>query len=320
MVQNLFILTGENDYQLHVEKMRWKSEFTRKHGNENLLCISGADVSVRSLLDEVSVMPFLAEKRLVIAEGIVRCSKEEARSLHANIHPNVLLLFIDPKPDKRSAGIKELLELAGKNAKNLPMLKGVALSKWADLHALQLGGVLNNAARSLLLEWNGQDQGMLSQEIGKLLLVAKGTPVTVALVEQFCTPSDAGIIWTISDHIYAGSRDKALLYAHRMLDRGSDPYGLWSMLLSLVHNVVAVRAAFMAHVSVSQLAAEAKIQPFVVQSMSRYCTRLHDNDVYELLRWAATEEIRLKTGSYRASKDDKEEILSLIDALLLRIP
>jgi DNA polymerase III subunit delta len=319
-MSNLHVLTGENAYLLLREKRRWIDEFTRKHGSDNVLRTEGTDATVRSLLDEVSTAPFLAEKRLVVVNGMVRCTKEEARLLTQSIHPDVLVLMVDPKPDKRSGGIKELLAIAGKNARECAVLKGAALARWMESFVRERKGSMQPAARDRLMEWNGTDMGMIVSELEKLLTVSDTQSITLAMVEQYCTPSDEGIIWTIGDLLYAGSRDKAILYARNMLECGSDPYGMWSMLLSLLKNLVAVRAALDAKVPPAAIPTECDVHPFVVRSMSGYCRRLDRNALHALLSWAAEEDVHLKTGAYRSTQDTTEEILALLDSFLLRLP
>ncbi len=319
-IANLFILTGENEYLLLREKLRWIEEFTRKHGPENLVRLEGAAGTVRTLLDEVSVLPFLASKRLVLVDGMVRCSKEEAHTLHRSIHPDVLLLFADSKPDKRSGGIKELLALAGKNVTTFPLLKGSSLSRWVEAVAAERGGRLEPRARDLLIDWNGGDAGMIVRDLEKLLLLAGTRPVTVADVERVCVPTDEGIVWTITDYLAAGKRREALTYARRMLARGSDPHGLWAMLLSFLRNAVAVRAALDARIASGDIAGAVGIHPFALRSLLGYCKQLDADALHALLRWASQQDVYLKTGAYRATKEEQQEIQCLIDTFLCKAP
>ncbi len=311
-VSNVHILTGENAYLLLMEKLRWIREFERKVGMENLLRLQASECTVRSLRDDVSAAPFLAEKRLVIVEGMVRCSKEEARVLDGSIHPGVIVLFVDPKPDKRNPGIKELLVIAKENIKAFAILKPGAIAGWVDGYAREQGGSIHANARDLLIEWNGTDQGMIAGELEKLRLVAGEKSITKEMVEQFCMPTDEGIIWNISDFLYGGKRGEAILYAQRMLSCGADPYGLWSMLLSLLKNIVSVSSALHAGVKASDLASVLGMNPYVLRTMLGYCRRTSESDLLAVLRWAATEEVRVKSESV--------EMPALIDSFLLRMP
>ena len=81
----------------------------QKHGSENMLTLLSKEATLSALLDAVQTMPFIAEKRLVVVEGIPKLEKEECKELTASVHPQTVLLFADPKPDKRLSSVKELL-------------------------------------------------------------------------------------------------------------------------------------------------------------------------------------------------------------------
>lgn len=319
-VANLHILTGECEYLLWQETYRWIAEFSKKYGAENVCRREGATVTIRSLLDDVSVLPFLAEKRLIVVDGMPRCTADEARLLHAGMHPDALLLLVDPKPDKRRSGIKELLSLAEENVREFPQLKGATLLRWIDAYVTQQGRHIAAAARDLLADWHGNDIGMIAGDLDKLVLVAHGTPISASLVEEYCMPSDEGIVWTITDLVTSGQRNAALLYAQRMMERGTDAHGLWALLLSFVKNAVTVRAAIDAGIQTGMLPAATGMHPFALRSLRPYCGRIDVGRLHALLRWTAQQDVRIKTGAYRSSQEEAQEVQSLVALLLLRTP
>ena len=318
-VGNLFIFTGENEYLLQEERKRWSEEFVKKFGQDNFIRIDGSAISVRDLLDEVSVLPFLSEKRLVYVFGVPRCSREEATVLLSAIHPNVVLVFLDPKPDKRSAGVKELLAKA--EVKSFLPMKGRALSEWMTNYARLLGCTLDVSAVQRLHEYVGDDQSLLAEEIQKLSLLQSGEALTSSDVDRLVVPTDEGIIWKISDFLAMGSSHQALHYARRMLDRGGDAQGLWSILLSWLNNLVLVRAALDAgHSSPKGIAEATGIHPFAVQSLLTYARKVPLQDLYDFLSWCAEMDEHLKTGAQRSTDDAKQELLALIDTFIIKTP
>ena len=62
-IASLNFFTGENSFALFTKLRHWKSEFTLKHGADNLLEYSGKEVSYSRIVEECSVLPFLSEKR-----------------------------------------------------------------------------------------------------------------------------------------------------------------------------------------------------------------------------------------------------------------
>lgn len=318
-MSQLYVFTGDNEYLIREERKRWVDEFARKYGNDNIANLNGPDVKVRDLLDEVAVLPFLAERRLIVIHGMVRCTKEEASIFVHSIHPNVLVLFVDPKPDKRSAGIKELL--ASAEVKSFAPVKGSSLHTWIKQYATVLGVRIDAEAQAMLVEYVGEDQGLLSGELDKLATYANGRTISVTDIEKLCIPSDEGIIWKISDMLCGGFRVQAQKYAKRMLDRGGDAHGLWAILLSLLKNIVAVRGAIEEGMRSPKDIAEATgVHIFAVKSLITYAKNIKTNQLHEFLDWSVETDIALKTGSLRASDDAQQEILSVIDTFIAKAP
>lgn len=314
-----FLFVGENLHALREEKRRWIQEFVKKHGEENMSRLEGKSLTLPLLLDEVAMMPFLAERRLFVIEGIPKFSKEEVDALLAQIHPQVIVLFADPKPDKRLAGTKQLLATC--EVKEFPPLKGAKLAEWLMSAAKREGAQLDAGARDLLLEFIGEDQESLQTEVEKLAMFAAGRTVTRADIERMTIPSDEGIVWKMTDLLSAGKKKDAALFVRRMLDRGGDAYGLWAILLSFLKNVVSVRIAIESHVTSSQeIAEETGVHPFALRSLQPYAQRAKIGELHSFLRWAVESDIRLKTGQYRASDEAPEEIQALIDRFVMSCP
>jgi len=299
--------------------MRWKQEFSKKHGEENCAVLDGQKLTVRTLLDDVAVLPFLAEKRLVIVDGVPKATKEEMEALFANVHPQVVLLFCDPKPDKRSAGTKYLIAHA--ELKELKPVTGKELSKWMETTAQLAGASFNEDAKNALVEFIGADMDALSMEIEKLSLASSGKKITRADIESLSIPTDEGIVWRMTDLLCDGRRIDALKYAKRMLDRGGDAYGLWAILLSMLKNLVLVRTAIDSGIGSSQSIAEkTSVHIFALRSLVPYAKRVKSPNLASFLTWAAKADRDLKTGAIRSTDEAPQELQALIDQFILHAP
>lgn len=318
-MKQLHLFTGENAYMLREEKQRWISEFVKRHGPSNLVRLDSQGLSIRALLDEVSVLPFLAEKRLVVVEGIPSCDRGEVEALSVHIHPQAVVLFCQSKVDKRLAGAKELLERA--ETKDFPLLKGKQLMQWMQGY-MQLHGLhFEHGAQELLLELLGNDQDALSQEIDKLSLCAVGRSIGRRDIEEMTIPSDEGIVWRMTDLLCTGDKAEAARVARRMIERGSDPYGLWAILLSHLKNLVLVHAARESGaLNSKEIAERTGIKIFALRSLLPYAGRVEPARMKQFLHWAAKTEKDLKTGALRATDDAPQEILCLLDQFMLTAP
>lgn len=318
-VENVHVFTGENTFELLREKMRWIAEFNKKFGEENSSRVDGSSVSIRTLLDEVSVMPFLAEKRLIVVDGVPKCTKEDVELLMKSVHPASIVLFADAKPDKRSGGVKELLKAS--KVRSFDPLKGAEVQTWLRSYAKEQGMALDPAAAQTLLEYTGNDQSMLAREVEKLAAYRPGQTVKREDVELLCVPTEEGVVWKISDLLATGGKRDALVYAHRLISRGGDAYGLWAILSSMLKNLVAVYAASDAGIhSQSDIAEQTGIHPFAVRSLAQYSRRLDAKKTARFVHWTAEADRALKTGGIRATDEAPQELEALIDAFIVQCP
>ncbi len=318
-MKQLHLFLGENSYMLREEKKRWISEFVKRHGQDNLVRLDAQGLSIRALLDEVSVLPFLAERRLVVIDGIPTCSREEIEALSSQVHPQVIVLFCQSKIDKRLTGSKELLERA-EVSEFLP-LKGKQLSLWLSAYLQDRHISIQRDAQELLIDLLGNDQDLLTQEIDKLALLAAGRSITRGDVEVMTIPSDEGIVWHMTDLLCTGAKTEAARAAKRMMERGSDPYGLWAILLSHLKNVVLVHAAKEAGASSAKdIAEKTGVNVFALRSLLPYVTRVQTARLCAFLSWAVRSEKDLKTGALRATDEAPQEIQCLIDQFILTGP
>lgn len=315
----IYLFTGENSFQLREEKRRWIEEFVKKHGPDNVVRLDGQRLTVRDLLDEISTAPFIALKRLVVVEGVPKSTKEEIQMLSGQIHPDTILLFADPKVDKRTGGAKELLATA--EVKQFAPLKGQMLSQWMTEYAAKRGGSIGSDARDLLIEIAGEDQEMLAGEIEKLLLASPGKSVDKSLVEEMAVPSAEGVVWRLTDLIAMGRREDALRYARRLTVRGGDAYGLWALLLSMLKNLLLVHAlSAEGERDVKRIAEQTGVHFFAVRAILQHAQRAKRESLTKFTDWAAESDIALKTGTYRATEEAPQELLALIDRFILACP
>ncbi len=317
-MSSLFLFTGQNSFALREERKRWKDEFIRKHGQENLLSLDGSKADLRLLLDEIGTSPFGAEKRLVVIEGTPKFSKEEVALLVESQHPDCIVILIDPAPDKRTAGAKAFLAAA--TVKEFPPLAGKALTDWMKAYAQGRGSALAPTAVSLLLETVGEDQDMLARELEKLSEYRNGKEIDAAAVRDLAVPAGEREIWALSSLIAKGKGEEAIAFLRESAKRGSDAFSQWAMVLWFLRSIAGVHAAVSEGQKNPATIAQQSGVPFpTVRTLQEPASRIRKQNLSRLLSWAADADIALKTGGHRSSADAPEELQSLLEALVLKM-
>lgn len=313
---NIFLFTGENGFALRTEKRRWTDEFVAKHGQENALLIDGSHISLRSLLDEVTASPFISGKRLVVIQGVPRLSKEEMQVLLQSVHPDCILLFCDPAPDKRLGGLKHLLSVA--TVKEFTPARGKQLLDWMQRESAQQGSVLEGAAATELLGIVGENQDMLSQELRKLALGGAG-PITPARVALLAVPSGEQEIWQLTTLLTRGDLPGALRYSRSLLKSGEDPYSLWNVLLWLVRCLTSVTLSVAeGERNPAKIASTAGVPFPTARMLVPMAEGIRLSQLRPFLAWAVAADRDLKTGGYKSTGEASQELVALIDELIVR--
>lgn len=312
----LYFFTGENDYALEKEVLRWKKAFCDKHGSENFLQLHAREASLSDILDAVSAMPFIAEKRLVLIRGIPKIDKEDIVTITENVHPQVLVAFVESKPDKRLGAVKALTEIA--DMKEFAPLSPRELGSWASALVQAEGGSIDEKSFSMLLQVVGTDQWTLESELKKLVLFAPDGKIEPAHIDILAVPSGEQVVWKLTDMIGNRRADDALKFLANRLERGEDPYGIWSILLNMIKNVTLVWACLQEGVRDDKsIASAAGIHFFAVRGLLPLAKSLDAVRVRQLVRFATDADLALKTGGYHYTAEKQGEVIALTERAIL---
>lgn len=315
-IPNLFLFIGENAFALRQEKMSWIQAFSEKHGSENLMRLEARGLTIRSLLDEVSIAPFIASKRLVVVEGVPGYPGEQMEQLCHALHPQVILLFVEAKPDRRLGSVKVLMAQASQ--KTFPPLHGVKLREWVSALFVKHGCPIDRHVLDLFMEKVGENQDMLFQECLKIAIFVSGRGVTAEDIERVVVPSDEGVIWTLTDLIASGKTTDAVLYAQEFIERGHDPFELWNILLWMFRNLVLVRGAYEEGMERIEQIVQSTGVPFLsVRALLPLVHRMDRAAIERIIDRVVSADVGLKTGMYRVTSDEPQELLALMDRCVM---
>lgn len=311
----LHFFTGENSYALEQELLRWKQAFFLKHGSENYLELQSKEASFSDLLDAVSVMPFIAERRLFVLRGMPCIEKEEAKFFAEAIHPQTVVVIADAKPDKRLGVTKEVMQLA--EVQNFPSSSSGQLEAWGRGVVVSCGASIRKEAWNRLTEIVGTEQWMLDSELRKLSAHAAGE-ITEAHVDELAVPSGEQIVWRLTDLIGSKKIDAALDFLRSRIDRGEDPYGLWVILLNMIKNTTLVWSGLQSGLRDERSISSAfGIYFLSVRGLLPLARSLDRDSMSALVTFASDADLALKTGGLHYTKEHQEEVIAVIERAIL---
>jgi DNA polymerase-3 subunit delta len=315
----LYILWGEDDFSL----TRSLEEIKQGLGDRSLLAanttvLDGQQVTLDQLRAVVGTVPFLAEKRLVIIEGLLgrfevggkpRRRKKtappaEKEAEHksfadclASIPEGTVLVLVDGKVKGANPLLKQLSPQA--KVLSFPLLKDERLRQWIKQGVAEQGATISPEAVDLLAKLVGGNLWVMSSEINKLALFASGRRIEVEDIKSVVSSAQETSVFAMVDAILDSKAGVAERLLEQLLERGASTAYLLAMLARQVRLIVqagALRRQRRPEVEIQDrlgLASEFALRKTLDQSQRYSLGRLRE--VYDKLLEA---DLAIKTGKY----------------------
>jgi DNA polymerase-3 subunit delta len=286
-----YILHGDDDLALDQELAKLKQDASAA-ADMNTHLFAGAQVTMAELRHACDTIPFLADFRLVIVRGLLErlaparrsrdgepAAKEDPAWKSAfladllaylpQIPPTTRLIFLertslDPSHRvlklARDLGLKantHLIERKRPNAGELP-------GKVRERVKTKKGEISTEAAQ-LLANLIGSDMRMIELEIDKLLAYAEGRPISVQDVQLLVSQAREAVIFELTDCLARRETARALRIVHHLLDDGSEPLFVLSMLARQIRILMQVGGLRSQRLGQQEIVSRLGLHPFVVE-------------------------------------------------------
>lgn len=302
----LYLLYGENDLQ----REEALAEIIQQAGlppdlrDLNTEVLEGA-VTAATLRQACSTIPFLGDRRIVIARELLSQTKGpmakeigEIAAYLPDLPPSTILIFCE---SKALAAKNPVLSQAKKLNANIQAFAAPGakdLSRWIVERTKVHQGTIDFNAAALLAQNIGPNLRMLDQEIRKLMLYrGDNKPITIEDV-QVMAPyiQSADVIFSLVDAI--GQRDPrtAATYLHRLLEVGEHPLGIFGMIVRQFRLLIQVRWLGDRHMSEPDIAARLKLHPFVTGKIRTQAQRFTPEQLRTAYQLLVDSDLAIKRG------------------------
>ncbi len=257
----LHILSGADDFSLRQSL----EEIKRDIGDQALLAantttLDGQQVTLDQLRTVCETVPFLAERRLVIVNGLlerfepkskssrqkkitpVANQQNEYKSLAAyisKIPDSTVLVSIDGKIASNNPLLRELSAKA--KVKSFPLLRDTELRQWIQRHVTEEGGSISSPAVNSLAKLVGSNLWTMINEINKLVLFTSGRRIEEEDVKTVVSYAQEANVFAMVDAILDFKAGVAEQLLQQLLQRGAAPAYLLVMLSRQVRMIVRVK-------------------------------------------------------------------------------
>lgn len=218
----------------------------------NTLRLDGSDVTFDQLISVINALPFLADYRLVIVEGLLSRSnpaeRQRGRASAARprkgskattqwdrlpeavkaMPPSTVLVFEEGLLHRDNPLLKTLAP--GATVRAFEPLKGGKLQSWIRNRVFEVGGRISPKATSLLMASYEGSLWKLAGDIEKLTLYVAGRAIEESDVEKMVAGSQDPNIFAFVDAVIAGNRARAYRQLSALLSDGVSAFHILTMI------------------------------------------------------------------------------------------
>ncbi|MBM3945526.1 MAG: DNA polymerase III subunit delta, partial [SAR202 cluster bacterium] len=213
----------------------------------NVSTLDGVKLRFDELRAACDTVPFLAEKRLVIVEGLLsRIARRGASQAGetdgeeeegtgpgewtglgdylAKVPPTTELVFVDGDVKANNPLLVRIKPVAA--ARRFALPKGIELQDWIRRRALEKGMRIHPRAVAALAEAVGNDLPVLNAELDKLAVYCWEREVALQDVQEMVSYTREANIFAIVDGVVENRPGEALIQIGRYLEAGNHPLQL----------------------------------------------------------------------------------------------
>lgn len=317
----LYVLYGEDDFSRQLALNEIKSTI----GDETALAtnttvLDAPQATIDQLRTVAEAMPFLAEKRLVIIQGLLERFEPRARSGRRKktasvsnrqdecqpladylvaIPDTTVAVLVDGKISHKNLLLGALSARA--KVKSFPLLAKGQLIQWINNRVAGRGGSISPSAVTLLTDYVGSNLWVMSNEIDKLVLFAGGGRIEVDDVRQVVSYVQEGSVFNLVDAILEFRGGTAEKLAEQLLQKGASPAYILVMLTRQARLIVRAKELKNQRRSEAEIMGRLEMtSSFVLRRTLEQASRYTLARLKEVYHKLLETDLAIKTGRYNA--------------------
>ncbi len=266
----------------------------------NVRVLDGKGLSFDTLAQEGCASPFLADKRMVVVEGLVESGDDATLASFSTLldtipESTVLIVWEEQETYKKKVQKTLLARLAAeKYSQRFDLLSGSALQGFIGAEIIERGGAIQKAAVFVLAKLFDGDMWGLHQIMDQLIAYASAREITAQDVSLFCVDQADDDIFALVDAIVNKDKKQMVALLEQQYRIGKDALYVFAMVLRQFRIHMQLRDCLDANVVID--AKEMGMHPYVVKktlpSVRQYSSERLRSIYTELL----DTDVRIKTG------------------------
>jgi DNA polymerase III subunit delta len=301
----IITLTGANTFAIQEKLAEIKQKFVDKNGSEGIESLNGESLDPVNLPQILTSISLFTPNRLIIIKNISenKAASEKLIGYIESIPDEVTVIIKENQLDKRTVLYKTLKKLTDFHEFAEPSEQEII--KWIQVRTQQEGGKIDQTVARKLYEMVGADQMRLSNEIPKL--VAFQTQISLEVLNELVEANPSDTVFQLLENSLNGQTKQALEILDNLERSFEDPFQTANMLIWQTQVLAIVKSA--GQRSDSEVAKEAKLNPYVVQKTRTLARRIDRPKLLNIIDAVAKLDIRLKSTSVEPWRAIEQTIL-----------
>ena len=234
----IIVLEGKDKYRLSERVAEFRLTVTPPEMSDiNTTMLDGNIVTIEELLTSLSTVPFMADRRLVVVEGLLNRlggSKKDLGEwlnfpdLLKDLPPTANLLLIEREPIPSNKLLSTILRL-GQVEKFSP-LRHRDLLDWINTRCSKLGLDIERTAVALIADSVGSELRLIDSELNKIKTYSRGRLITredITLMVPYVRQQN---VFRVVDSVIEGRTRDALNASSMLIGLGESPSGIVRMI------------------------------------------------------------------------------------------
>lgn len=303
-------ICGNNAYAINLKLSDLKNNFIKKNGAINLEKFDGEEDTYEQVIDSVTNTSLFSDQKLIVLENLDKNNDiaEKIEDLLTRTDGSDLVLVVR-SIDKRSKLYKTLKNKTDFLEFNID--NNISLDKWVGDEVAKRGGSIDQQSTRFLIEKTGNQQLKLSNEIDKLL--AYQPSITKSIIDLLTVNSPQSTVFQLLDAAFSGDYSRTLAIYEEQRAQKVEPIAILGMIIWQLHIFAIIK--FAENKSSSDIAKQAKLNPYVVDKSRQALRRISKSYLKKLINQVAELDVSLKSESIDSDNALKNLLLDISEAV-----
>jgi|GEM_PF-1600633 len=309
----IFYIYGTDSYLCRAKTEEIKKGFIEKKDKAdlNVIRLTAEETDLSRFSQEVLTVPFLSEKKLIIASGLIADNRAGQKKIRDEIfeflekHRGTIennLLFVDVFEEEKKIPQKDKLFNLLKSQKyswRLPALKNNQLTAWINRYCDKNKLKISAPAVAKLILAVGNDLLQLENELAKLKAYRDGEIIAPEDVKALVKAKYDNDIFRLTDALAAKNRRLALELVSQQLLAGNEPLSLLGTINWQFKALLKIKGLLENNplITAAGISSQAGLHSFVVAKNLPAIKKFRLDELIKIQNELLEIEIQLKSGA-----------------------